>query len=298
MSETPLVTVAVPFYNNERTLLNTIRSVLAQSLEDWEMILADDGSPDGSLQVAQSVQDPRIRVISDGRNLKVAARRNQITREARGKYIAVLDADDLMHPDRLKRQIELLEARPEVDVVGTQMYMIDSQYRIYGISTGSLAVLATRDFKPAETLGPQIVIHGTATGKAEWFRQNPYDETWARFIDSELWCRTCRTSKFAQIEEPLYYVEVTDENVMAKRARALGFRRRLIKMYGPEFVGQLGTMKLLAEMYYKYAAYRVYGTIRKSTGLMQRWARPLTAEQQAEAEAGLAKLLATEIPTR
>ncbi|MEN6400626.1 MAG: glycosyltransferase, partial [Armatimonadia bacterium] len=65
----PMVTVGLPFYNNESTLLDAVRSIFAQTFQDWELVLLDDGSTDGSLEIARSIDDPRVRVIADGQNL-------------------------------------------------------------------------------------------------------------------------------------------------------------------------------------------------------------------------------------
>ena len=72
----PLVTVGIPFYNNQDTLLNAIRSVFAQTFEDWELLLVDDGSVDSSLDIARSIDDPRVRVLPpDGYNRRLPANR-------------------------------------------------------------------------------------------------------------------------------------------------------------------------------------------------------------------------------
>src|SRR5579859_1694028 len=121
----PVVTVGIPFFNAKKWLLNAVRSVFAQSFDDWELLLVDDGSTDGSAEIALAVEDPRVRVYPDRENLKVVARRNQVIRLARGKYLAWLDADDMMHPDRLEKEVRYLQENPGVDVVGSGMYIID-----------------------------------------------------------------------------------------------------------------------------------------------------------------------------
>ncbi len=68
----PAVTIGLPFHNNQTFLLDTIRSVFAQSFGDWELDLVDDGSSDNSLELARSIQDPRVRVFSDGVNKGLA----------------------------------------------------------------------------------------------------------------------------------------------------------------------------------------------------------------------------------
>jgi glycosyltransferase involved in cell wall biosynthesis len=295
MSSAPVVSVVIPFYNEKGALLNAIRSVFAQTLDDWELILVDDGSTDGSLDIARSVSDPRVRVVSDGRNLKLSARLNQIHPEAVGKYIARMDADDLMHPERLEKQIDLLRQRPEVDVVGTLMYRIDKKYRVYGAGSGGLAA---REFSPRDTLEQAVLMHATITGKADWFSNNPYDETWPRMQDAELWCRTCRHSKFAQINEPLYFVDENDEEVVARYLRSRPFRRRIVLTYGPDFVGWPATLIRLARTYVKSAAYIACGLFNRTDILIGRRIRSLTPEETSEAQAAIEKIMNTTVPMK
>src|SRR3954468_15780628 len=105
----PRVTIGLPFVNSGETLPNAIRSVFAQTYDDWELILCDDGSTDISLEIARSVRDARVRVLSDGKNVGLPCRLNQIAAVARGEMLARMDADDLMHPNRIAAQVALLD---------------------------------------------------------------------------------------------------------------------------------------------------------------------------------------------
>lgn len=121
----PLVSVVVPAYNSERHLRGTIETVLAQTYPHWELIVVDDGSRDASLQIARDLaqQHPeRIRVFThpDRANRGVSATRNLGIREARGKYIAFLDADDRWRPDKLRRQVSLMESNPQIGLSYTK----------------------------------------------------------------------------------------------------------------------------------------------------------------------------------
>ncbi|MFQ5700114.1 MAG: glycosyltransferase family 2 protein [Myxococcota bacterium] len=104
------MSVVTPVYNAERFILETIASVRAQTLEDWEQIVVDDCSTDDSpeLIAAQAAKDPRIRVIRHDRNLGVAAARNTAFENARGRYVAFLDSDDMWRPLKLERQVEFM----------------------------------------------------------------------------------------------------------------------------------------------------------------------------------------------
>jgi len=109
---TPLVSVVTPVWNAAATLGAAVASVRAQSLGDWEMILVDDGSTDGSRALARGLAaaDPRLRVLARADNGGAAAARNDGIRAARGRLIAFLDADDRWYPDKLARQTAFMAA--------------------------------------------------------------------------------------------------------------------------------------------------------------------------------------------
>lgn len=106
-----LVSIVTPVYNCERFLRQTVQSVLDQSFHQWELIIVDDCSTDGTLALAQQLAagEKRIRVARNETNLGVSMTRNRGIAQARGEYIALLDGDDLWAPDKLERQVRLME---------------------------------------------------------------------------------------------------------------------------------------------------------------------------------------------
>ena len=123
-----IISIGIPFYNAEKYLEDAIFSVLAQTYEFWELILIDDGSSDNSLVIANmyAKKDSRIRVISDGMNKKLPYRLNQLIQESTGDFIARMDADDIMHPERLEKQLRFLETNKRYDLVSTGLVSIDN----------------------------------------------------------------------------------------------------------------------------------------------------------------------------
>jgi glycosyltransferase involved in cell wall biosynthesis len=109
MFPSPVVSVLCTVYNAERFLALTIESVLSQTLQQWEMIIVDDGSTDQSKRIAQSYDDPRIQLIELPLNVGRTKALNYGLKQCNGKYVAILDADDLARPERLLRQVEFLE---------------------------------------------------------------------------------------------------------------------------------------------------------------------------------------------
>ena len=114
----PQITIGLPCYMAEKTLAEAIESIQNQTYEDFEVLLVDDGSEDDTLAIARKYQDKRIRIIADGTHRGIAARLNMMVRQARGRFFARMDADDIMMPERLERQLEFLTQHPEADVVG------------------------------------------------------------------------------------------------------------------------------------------------------------------------------------
>jgi glycosyltransferase involved in cell wall biosynthesis len=118
----PLVSVIMIFLNAERFITSAIESVLAQTYAAWELVLVDDGSTDGSSAIARrfaQLQPARIRLVEhEGHaNRGMSASRNLGLRQARGAYIALLDADDIYLPEKLERQVAILQAQPEAAMV-------------------------------------------------------------------------------------------------------------------------------------------------------------------------------------
>jgi glycosyltransferase involved in cell wall biosynthesis len=123
----PLVSVCMPVYNGERFVAGAIESILSQTLEEFEFLILDDGSTDGSLGIMRryAERDARIRVISRA-NTGIVGALNEMIGEARGELIARMDADDVSRPDRFERQVRYLKENPDCVLVGSRVLVIDS----------------------------------------------------------------------------------------------------------------------------------------------------------------------------
>jgi glycosyltransferase involved in cell wall biosynthesis len=127
----PTVSVMMPVYNARPYVARAVESILAQGFTDFEFLILDDGSTDGSLAILEELasRDPRIRLVSRP-NQGVGASRNEILSMARGEFVAVMDADDVAKPDRFTSQLEFLRDHPEVVCVGGAQEHIDSAGRL------------------------------------------------------------------------------------------------------------------------------------------------------------------------
>lgn len=106
-----LVSIVMPAYNNEAYVAASVRTVLAQTHRNWELLFVDDASADRTVEIVEAFRDPRIRVFRNGKNQGAALSRNRALREAKGKWIAFLDADDWWHPEKLERQLRFMKEK-------------------------------------------------------------------------------------------------------------------------------------------------------------------------------------------
>jgi len=201
MDNAPLVSVVSAFYNTGPLILDMIRSIMAQTWTDWELVLINDGSTDETLKIAQSVDDPRIRIFSNDRNRGRAYSLNRGTREARGKYIARMDSDDICSPTRLEKEVRLLESNPALDAVSTGVIYLDKNDNPTGdmvCPTDHEAICAT----PWRTIH---LVHGAMMARKEYFLKTPYREDIPIAIDFNMFFRSYHYSRFGNVPEPLYY---------------------------------------------------------------------------------------------
>lgn len=128
----PKVTVFMAAYNASQYISKSIQSVLDQSYTDFELLIVNDGSTDDTVKVIQSFQDPRIRLIDNNQNKGIPYTRNVGVREAKGKYFAILDSDDISQSNRLETQVAHMEKDPDLAVLGSWAKVIDSRGNLTG----------------------------------------------------------------------------------------------------------------------------------------------------------------------
>jgi glycosyltransferase involved in cell wall biosynthesis len=195
----PLVSIGLPAFNCEKTLAIAVRSILNQTHDNWELLLMEDGSTDGTLELARSFSDARISVCTDGTHKGLAPRLNQAVAMSRGKYFARIDADDVAYPRRLERQLEHLEAHPEIDLIGCGMLVFKGD----GVAQGCRCGPQTHEEICRRPSDGFRIGHPTWMGRTLWFRAHPYDESAIRAEDQVLLLRSYASSRFACLPEIL-----------------------------------------------------------------------------------------------
>jgi glycosyltransferase involved in cell wall biosynthesis len=211
------VTVVLPVYNGEKYLPAAIESILAQTFTDFAFLIIDDGSTDGSADVIQSYaqRDPRIRpTVRSNRGL--VATLNEGIAEARGKYIARMDADDISMPERFMQQVAFLDANPRCVALGTSFILIDEAGKEVKIWHCFVHDSTVRHALAAEGCIP----HPTAMcRKSAVIEAGGYREDYPAAEDYDLWRRLARIGELSNLAELLLYKREVDAAVSDKHAK-------------------------------------------------------------------------------
>jgi glycosyltransferase involved in cell wall biosynthesis len=218
----PAVSVITPAYNVDAYLEATAQSVLGQTYRDLELIIADDGSTDGSLDIARRVQasDPsRVQLLSRP-NGGPSAARNAALGLARGEYLALLDGDDIWQPDFLARQMAVFAADPDIDLVTA------NGWNLGGRRHGQL-VRPHPDTRPPLTLATiisdeQAVFVMTVFRRRVFERIGGFDEALRGNEDFDYWMRAALAGfRFHRNSEPLAWYRRRDDSLSANAVRML-----------------------------------------------------------------------------
>ena len=223
MSTSPLVSFVMPVRNAQPFLDESVGSILNQTFADFEFVILDDGSTDGSTEALRewAQRDARIRLYESARNLGPAGSSNFVVARARAPLVARMDADDVSHPDRLRRQWEVLTRRPDVALVGTLYEGIDARgRRVRPRDRWRLA-------RP--TINPPFP-HGSVLFRREVFDAvGGYRGACDGWEDQDLFLRMRRRARAVTINEALYlYRFQSKSTTVAVASKAIGLRQRCL----------------------------------------------------------------------
>jgi glycosyltransferase involved in cell wall biosynthesis len=268
MSNEPGLSVVMPVRNARPFLDEAVQSILTQTFRDFELVAFDDASEDGSAEALRgwARRDARVRVVESRRPLGLSGSSEAVVRASRAPLVARMDADDVAHPERLARQVEVLRARPEVVLVGTLCEGIDA---------------AGRRVRPRDrwrlvraSLYPPFP-HGSAMFRREAFEAaGGYREDCAGWEDQDLFLRLSRRGRVVVLPETLYFYRYhvsnsTGGSPVEHRARLYGVRRRCFEEFsaGRDYEGVLTEAAALNGGGPRAGADALY-----QTGAMRLWA--------------------------
>jgi hypothetical protein len=198
----PKVSVLMTIYNAGPYLYPAIASLLAETYRDFELVAIENGSTDGSVDVARqfSGKDRRVRLIELPENIGRTPALNLALKEARGEYVAILDADDITAPERLQRQVALLDAKPDVVLVACHVHMIDGEGNIIGEVFPPTETAALRD---AIAYSNPFQHSSCMMRRGTVIELGGYSDRYKFAMDFALWIALARKGEVAMIGEPL-----------------------------------------------------------------------------------------------
>jgi glycosyltransferase involved in cell wall biosynthesis len=205
----PVVSIVMPTFNRLGYIIETVRSVQAQTFVDWELIVVDDGSTDETLTALAALNDPRIRCFALPHSGHLARLHNFGIRQASGSYVAFQDSDDLWLPHKLALQLERLRERPGLRWSYTSFRLIDAAGAPYPTADPNFGrVWATSDGLYRRLLAHEeiIVTPSLVIERALLDEVGGLDDSLPRMSDFDLVVRLARASAPAAIEEPLVLV--------------------------------------------------------------------------------------------
>jgi len=250
----PLVSVMMPCYNSADSLPLALASLIAQTYENWECILIDDGSSDDPYAVVKVFNDPRIRYFRFNTNQGRAIARQAALDKANGDFLAMLDADDWYYPNKLRIQVSALVAEPQAIVAATGLVVVDYNNKIRGIRT------LENGSAPNQLRGPVIKLamppfgHAPSLIRMEIAKSVSYRPDFKQTEDSDFMIKLILGRCYLVIPGAAYvyseFASMSEEKIL----RGLYFRERMFRQYLAEY--PLAILKHIAIIRAKGYVYR------------------------------------------
>lgn len=212
----PQVTVLMAVFNGEAYLRRAVESVLSQTFEDFEFLIVEDGSTDSSPQILSSFDDPRVHVISNGRNIGLAASLNVGLRISRGQFIARMDADDICTPGRLEKQVDVMRVNPRLAFVGSGYRMIDADGETVGTKITALDEFQLRWVALFHTpiAHPTTLVRRSVLSEYDLI----YDERYRSAQDYDFWLRILDHGEGSVLRDVLLDYRCHDDSISASQS--------------------------------------------------------------------------------
>jgi glycosyltransferase involved in cell wall biosynthesis len=213
----PSVSVLMSVYNGEHYLQEAVESVLQQTYTDYEFIIIEDGSRDDTWAILTEYasRDQRVVLVQNQENLGLTKSLNLGLTQAKGKYIARQDADDISLPSRLACQVDFLEKNPEIGVVGTQMEIMDESEN----KVDAFSVPCSHSMIAWTLLFDRSFAHPSVVMRKEVLDQSGgYNASFKVAQDHELWTRLVELTRFANLSETLVRYRTHEDAICRKRA--------------------------------------------------------------------------------
>lgn len=236
----------MPVYNPHPVYFRqAIESILNQTLQDWELVIVEDPSPNPASEILKDYPDPRIRHFVNPKRTSLVEQRNRCLQEARADLAACQDADDISEPERLEKQVAFMDSHPEITVLGTQLAVIDEEgnflgYRHYPCDHQNI-IQKMQSYNPIAN--PSVIFWRKEICEAGGYRYGKYPKV----EDYELWCRLAKKeAKFANLPEALVRYRV-GKGMTDKARSTLRGTIEIKRLYWSREMDAKARLRLLAE---------------------------------------------------
>lgn len=214
----PKISVIMSVHNGMPYLKTSVESIVKQSYKNFEFIIVNDASTDGSWQYLKSIKDKRITLLKNTKNLGLATSLNKALKHTQGNFIARMDADDICLPKRFETQLKFMEDNPDIDLCGSWVKLIDKKGKIVGDKTYPTSSAMINKVLPLYN----PIIHPTFFAKRSFFIKNHgYDEKYDYSEDYELLMRTKKNYKFANINRYLLKFRIGQTHRSSESIRSM-----------------------------------------------------------------------------
>ena len=247
----PTVSVIIPAYNAERTIVKTITSVQDQTFSDWELIVINDGSTDGTLQLLHEINDSRLKIFSyPNRGLSVA--RNRGIARAQGEFIAFLDADDLWTSDKLQVQLEALQKKTEAGFAYSWTYFMEENEKYFHTDKPL--------FFEGNVLADLLVNNFIACGSNPLIRRKAiesvgeFDPSVSGAADWDYWLRLAARWEFVVVPKPQIFYRLSSSSMSSKVDFMEDCQLKVIEKNFQSLPKHLQNLKIQSQAYiYQYS---------------------------------------------
>jgi glycosyltransferase involved in cell wall biosynthesis len=262
-----MISVVIPVYNGEKTIRETIESVLTQSLKDIEIIVINDGSNDSTLEIVKSIADSRIHIFTYP-NAGLSASRNRGISHTNGEYISFIDADDLWTPDKLESQWQVLQKKPSVAVAYSWTDYIDESGKIF---KSGRRVIANGDVFEQLLLFNFLENGSNPLIRAQVFNEiGGFDESLLASEDQDMWLRLAVNYEFTCVKKVQILYRISPNSMSANLKKQEAETLKVIERFfaHPKAASLQHLKKYSLSYLYKYLLFKAIETPVK---LQQSW---------------------------
>lgn len=215
----PKVSVIISTLNGQRFIREAVQSILDQTFRNFELIVVNDGSTDATLDILRTFKDFRIRILDNGKNIGIAGSQNKALSVAKGKYLALMDHDDLSLPERLQRQVDFLDTHRQVGMLGCNCISVDESGNVQSVSS---------HFPDDAFLKWQLLLGGCPffhtslmVRRSAMERIGGYDARYRLAGDYHVISKLAENGGIANLEQPLVKWRVHQSSASARNKQAL-----------------------------------------------------------------------------